>query len=60
MKRYTVQNDFDPNDTFEVEAENDLSAALLALMEMGYNLSTGEEIPQEVQYAQDVPSERVL
>jgi hypothetical protein len=35
-KMYQIWNDFDPNDRFEVEAENHNDAAFAALEELGW------------------------
>lgn len=37
-KTYLVLNDNDPNDSFEVEAENECDAAVDALSSLGWNL----------------------
>jgi len=36
MPRYRVVNDNDPNDFFELEAQNDEQAAFFALSELGW------------------------
>ncbi len=43
MKTYTVINDYDGNDSFEVEADSVESAALAALEALGWNLCEPQE-----------------
>ena len=47
MKTYLIVNDFDGNDSFEVQAENGNDAAHKALEELGWWVSEGEEIDEE-------------
>ena len=43
MNTYTVINDYDGNDSFEVEADSVESAALVALEALGWNLCEPEK-----------------
>jgi len=43
MTKYTVINDFDGNEQFEVEGKNVEEAALAALETLGWNLCSSDE-----------------
>ena len=47
MKTYTIINDNDGNDSFEIEAKDGNDAAHKALLELGWWVSAGEEIDDE-------------
>ena len=38
--KYLIWSDFDPNNSFEIEAENKDEVAFLALSELGYCISS--------------------
>lgn len=44
MKIYTIVNDNDPNDSFEVRAQNSNDAAFAALGELGWWIAQGDEM----------------
>ena len=47
LKIYTIVNDNDPNDTFEVEAKNSDDAAHFALENLGWWVSVSNESENE-------------
>lgn len=46
MKTYNIWNDLDPNDNFDIVAENEKEALFLALQELGWIMGKGETIEE--------------
>lgn len=44
LKTYNIMNEFDPNDTFEIEAEDENDAAHKALEALGFWVSQISEL----------------
>ena len=49
MKQYLSWSNADPNDSFTIEADNEIDALYALLSELGWSMGEGKEINEETE-----------